>query len=861
MPSKNSPKKGLEQVSTAAKNIKKGNKNNAKQNSAYTTVDDTDGNGLVDGSEKTGYQLYISGNGIFITTESGKKFSDATSEKWSAIAAAPVEKGHHVLIANNQSKKTRYRIWKLSSKAIVRSKGRWLSERALSSKGYEQVFGIDFNGDGIIEADTLIDAGDADISLMGTAMVGKRLRARRAADDPDGNGRLLITWQSSSEASIWTTADTGKSILIPATLEGAQVRARVEYKDGDGFKETVFTQSRLIPYIDNGDAAFLIQGTPAVGQTLSITQSVADPDGDGTTSFSWFQSSDGINWSLINSSPTFTIPDNLEGQNLTATVRYTDGQGFEESVSTNAVSIPYIDNGDAAFLIQGTPAVGQTLSITQSVADPDGDGTTSFSWLQSSDGINWSLINSSPTFTIPSNLQGQNITATVRYTDGQGFEESVSTNVVSIPYIDNGEPAAPSPAPATGFSSLDGYGRVNASAAFEDLLGINLPDVPSLGGNFWGLDNTNVPEVWAGGNEFAGVKGAGVTIAVIDTGVDLDHPEFSGRIVAGYDFVDGDAIPDDIDGHGTHIAGTIAGRDDDNSGISGVAPAANIMPVRVLSDTGRGWTSDIVAGIRWAVNNGADVINLSLGGDRYTRSMAEALRFATERGSVVVMAAGNNGEQSPRYPGAHAVDYGIAVGAVDRNQNFADFSNKAGSNTLDYVTAPGVSIYSTAPGGGYAFDSGTSMATPHVAGIAGLLKSHDRTLTAEAIENLLTRSAHNFSTSNASRNADPLTGQFESQTITLETLETFADSEFNATLIGSLNGNLKSRKSTIQQLKADMNQGVNIDDINVIPSTRKNFITIDLSDSHQSDKSSLIENWLTSDQFNYFEIDTRVSVV
>ena len=388
-----------------------------------------------------------------------------------------------------------------------------------------------------------------------------------------------------------------------------------------------------------------------------------------------------------------------------------------------------------------------------------------------------------------------------------------------------------------------------------------MPNSPSLGGNLWALDNTNVPEVWAGGSGFAGVKGAGVTIAVIDTGVDLDHPEFSGRIVAGYDFVDGDAIPDDTDGHGTHIAGTIAARDDDNIGISGVAPAANIMPIRVLGDTGEGWNSDIVAGIRWAVNNGADVINLSLGGDRYTRSMAQALRFATDRGTVVVMAAGNDGDQTPSYPGAHAAEYGIAVGAVDRNQNFADFSNKAGSNTLDYVTAPGVRIYSAAPGGGYAIYSGTSMATPHVAGIAGLLKSYDQSLTPEAIENLLTGSAQNFSTSNSSRYTDPLTGQFDPQTITLDTLDTFTDSELKTTLVGSLNGNLKARKSTIQNLKADKHQGMNIDDINVIPSTRKNLITIDLSDSHQIDRSSLIENWLTSDQFNYFEIDTRVSVV
>ena len=435
--------------------------------------------------------------------------------------------------------------------------------------------------------------------------------------------------------------------------------------------------------------------------------------------------------------------------------------------------------------------------------------------------------------------------------------------VIGNPVITAPVPApTPSPTPATRFSSSDGYGQVSASAAFEELLNIELPNALPLGGNLWGLDNINIPEVWAGGNGFAGATGTGATIAVIDTGVDLDHPEFTGRIVAGYDFVDGDAIPEDIDGHGTHVAGTIAGRHDDNLGISGIAPAANIMPIRVLDDNGEGWNSDIVAGIRWAVNNGADVINLSLGGDRYTRSMAEALRFAAERGIVVVMAAGNDGEQSPSYPGALAVDYGIAVGAVDHNQNLADFSNKAGSNTLDYVTAPGVRIYSAAPGGGYALRSGTSMAAPHVAGIAALLKSHDKSLTPETIETLLTTTAENSSGSRrSSSNIDALTGQAHPQTITLDTINEFNKSQLTARLIGNLNGDPMSRKSTIKDLKHDLKNNKTIDEFEVIPLTRKSLIAVDLSDSHQLDQVSVIKNWLGSDLFNYFELDTQVTAI
>jgi hypothetical protein len=1074
MPSTSSSDKVHDQVKTATKSGKNGNKSLAKKNIAFKTTYDIDDNGLVDGSEKPGYKLYTPESGIFITAKSGKTFSEATSEKWSAIAAAPTEKGYRVLITNNQSKKGKYKIWKLSSKGIVRSKGRWLRERALSSKGYEEVFGIDFNGDGMIEADTLIDVGDADFFLTGNATVGKRLRAKRADDDPDGNGRPLITWQAFSGASIWTTADTGKSIRIPATLEGAQVRARVEYKDGDGFQETVFTQSRSIPYVDNGDAAFLIQGTPAVGQTLSITQSVADPDGDGTPSFSWLQSSDGINWSFLSSNPTFDIPDNLEGQTITATVRYTDNQGFEESISTNALTIPYVDNGDAAFLIQGTPAVGQTLSITQSIADPDGNGagTSAISWLQSSDSVNWSVISTAPTFNISKDLEGKRIRAIVSYSDGQGFSESINTDDLTIPYVDDGDAdfliqgtaavseiisisrsaddpdgngdgaleiawqasldgtnwweistasdhqigsnlaghqlnavvqytdsqgfketittdsvSVPGTAgsnsdgkddyggstttngrltinnsisgelelagdhdwfainltagrryqfdlngvsledpflylrssssslvaynddesllsldsqlnytaessgthyldvgayqdvyagtytlraseltpPDPGFNSTDGYGHVSAQRAFEQLLNISLDPVDALGGNLWGVDNVDAPEVWNGGSGFAGATGSGTTIAVIDTGVDLDHPEFLGRIVAGYDFVDDDSIADDGNGHGTHVAGTIAGAND-GTGITGVAYDAAIMPLRVLGNDGYGWTSDIISAVRWAADNGAHVINLSLGVSGYSQAMADAISYASGRGSVVVMAAGNSGGMAPEYPAAHAIDHGIAVGAVDSNRSFAGFSNRAGSTQLDYVTAPGVNIYSAVPGGGYDTFNGTSMATPHVAGVAGLLKSHDGSLSASAIEDLLTGSGSNNSISDSTAwNTTSSIPWSTRDVITMQTLDSFSDKQLSGTLIASVDGNGRERRSTLRGLK----QGIRSNDasydgleaVKTIEASRNSFAVLEISNDHAINQRALLTELLGSNQFHYLEKEQQFSIV
>ena len=294
----------------------------------------------------------------------------------------------------------------------------------------------------------------------------------------------------------------------------------------------------------------------------------------------------------------------------------------------------------------------------------------------------------------------------------------------------------------SGFSSLDGYGFASAERAFENYLDIDLPSAANLGGNLWTLDNIGAPEVWNGFDDFLGATGIGTTIAVIDSGVDLDHPEFTGRIVSGYDFVDNDSNPDDGNGHGTHVAGTIAGAND-GIGVTGVAFDANIMPIRVLNDNGYGYLSDITAGIRFAADNEADVINLSLGGGGYNASMFEAIQYASDLGSVVVMASGNEYSNVPGYPAYYAIDYGIAVGAVDVNYNLANFSNKAGDINMDYVTSPGVNIYSSLIGGNYGIYSGTSMAAPHIAGIASLLRSYDNDLSAEQIESIISSSGEN----------------------------------------------------------------------------------------------------------------------
>ncbi len=311
-----------------------------------------------------------------------------------------------------------------------------------------------------------------------------------------------------------------------------------------------------------------------------------------------------------------------------------------------------------------------------------------------------------------------------------------------------------------GYNLNYGYGLVDAAAAVASATGQDnpFPDVDYFGGqNDWGLNTVKAPEAWAQGH-----TGQGIVVAVIDTGVDYTHLDVDGNIwvnqgeiagngidddgngfvddVRGWDFVANDNSPMDEQGHGTHVAGTIAAEKNE-FGVTGVAYNAKIMPVRVLNAGGSGSVSNIAAGIKYAADNGADVINLSLGG-AYSSEIEDAVQYATAKGSVVVMAAGNESASQPSSPANLANQWGIAVGAVDRTNRMANFSNKASIPPLDYVVAPGVDIYSTTPGNTYSSFNGTSMATPHVAGVAALMLSANPNLTPAEVESILTKTAN-----------------------------------------------------------------------------------------------------------------------
>ncbi|MHC4781374.1 MAG: S8 family peptidase, partial [Planctomycetota bacterium] len=230
-----------------------------------------------------------------------------------------------------------------------------------------------------------------------------------------------------------------------------------------------------------------------------------------------------------------------------------------------------------------------------------------------------------------------------------------------------------------------------------------------------------VARIDSGSAHGAGNTGGGVKVAIMDTGIDYTHPDLDGNYAGGYDFVNDDGDPMDDHGHGTHVAG-ITAAEANGEGVIGVAPTALIYGVKVLDSGGSGSFGDIIAALDWAVQNGMQVANLSLGSTRDPGSAVEAaFANANAAGLVIVAAAGNSGNAGGKgnkveYPARYASV--IAVAATDSNDVRASFSSTG--DTVE-LAAPGLYVNSAALGGGYVVKSGTSMAAPHVAGTAALV--------------------------------------------------------------------------------------------------------------------------------------------
>ena len=235
--------------------------------------------------------------------------------------------------------------------------------------------------------------------------------------------------------------------------------------------------------------------------------------------------------------------------------------------------------------------------------------------------------------------------------------------------------------------------------------------------------------------------GVGPIVAIIDTGIDTDHEDLADQIIGCYNAItDKEGECEDDNQHGTHVAGTIAATPNNNVGITGVCGSCRLQAVKFLRSNGSGSLFDAVRAIDWATNHGAKVINASWGGGGYSEPLRQAIRRAGNAGILFIAAAGNEGRDTdavPNYPSGYDENNIVAVAAIDAKDKLASFSN-VGISSVD-VAAPGVNILSAGYDGGYRRLSGTSMATPHVAGVAGAIFTQFPNATIEQIKERLFR--------------------------------------------------------------------------------------------------------------------------
>jgi subtilisin family serine protease len=259
------------------------------------------------------------------------------------------------------------------------------------------------------------------------------------------------------------------------------------------------------------------------------------------------------------------------------------------------------------------------------------------------------------------------------------------------------------------------------------LLAPNDPGYTSIG---WPYPQLTLPNAWD-----LGTGQASVVVAVLDTGVDATHPDLP-ALAAGYDFANEDANPADDHGHGTTVVGAFGARVNNGVGAAGACPGCTVMPVKVLDAQGFGADADIAEGLVWATDHGAKVINLSLGGESTSDILEYGVKYALERGVVLIAASGNEGTEEELYPASH--DGVIGVAGTDSAGRIHDSSNRG----LHLELAAPFCFYTTALGGGYGEACGTSIAAPIVSGVAGLMLSQNAGLNKTQIEDVLTSTAN-----------------------------------------------------------------------------------------------------------------------
>ncbi|MEB3195835.1 MAG: S8 family peptidase [Candidatus Sericytochromatia bacterium] len=284
--------------------------------------------------------------------------------------------------------------------------------------------------------------------------------------------------------------------------------------------------------------------------------------------------------------------------------------------------------------------------------------------------------------------------------------------------------------PNVAYAEPNYIARIIDNGNLAPRMGFGVKADDELLGKLWGMEKIAAAKAWAVTTGSPEVK-----VGVVDTGIDHKHVDFGGRVAKGKDFVNNDDDAFDDHYHGTHCAGSV-GAGLGNGGVVGVAPAVSMVAVKVLSKSGSGSYAGVANGIIYAADQGCQVISMSLGGPQSSAVIDEAVKHAINKGSLVVAAMGNNNSERPSYPAA--APGVMAVGATTSGDVRSSFSN-FGKHIS--VGAPGSDILSTVPGGGYRTLSGTSMACPHTAGLAALVKSANPSFTAAQIRERIEKTA------------------------------------------------------------------------------------------------------------------------
>lgn len=287
--------------------------------------------------------------------------------------------------------------------------------------------------------------------------------------------------------------------------------------------------------------------------------------------------------------------------------------------------------------------------------------------------------------------------------------------------------AVPAHAEESIVAGLSDHPHIKLAELDRRVLPSMTPNDPYYGSE-WHLPKIRAQNAWNT------TQGSGVTIAILDSGVNGAHPDLSAQMVPGWNFYDNNSNTSDVFGHGTLVAGAASAATNNGTGVAGVAGQSKIMPIRITDTNGYGYASTIAQGLVWASDNGARVANVSFGGAVSISSVQNAAQYMKDKGGLVVAAAGNTGTELTTTPTTTM----IPVSATDANDTIANWSSYG---NFVAMSAPGVSIWTTRREGDYATASGTSLSSPLTAGVVALMMSANATLSSLDVENLLFSSA------------------------------------------------------------------------------------------------------------------------